>query len=146
MAHTSASERFFCQKYHFFRNNKTPQSLQPPFGWLYIMFLCFLLFYHLCLLLPLLLYISKPKLYPPVEVCGTNLRFPKVHRGRGQYFPIPYLDVVSSNWVADNWVYRFPNEGTKNGSTVQTTGTRAHLPKPPFCKPALLFPVDFSGC
>ena len=32
-------------------------------------------------------------------------------------------------------------EGTKNGRTVPKTGTRAHSPKPPFYKTALLFPL-----
>ena len=35
----------------------------------------------------------------------------KVHRGRGQNFQYSYLVVILSNWVPDNWVYWFPNEG-----------------------------------
>ena len=34
------------------------------------------------------------------------------------------------------------NEGVKEGTTVPNTGTRAHSPKPPFYKTALLFPLD----
>ena len=37
------------------------------------------------------------------------------------------------------------NEGTKDGATVQETGTRAHSPKPPFYKTALLFPLEIKN-
>ena len=48
----------------------------------------------------------------------------KVHGGRGQNFPIlslscHYLVVILSNWVPDNWVYRFPR------STFSTVGDRS---------------------
>ena len=34
-------------------------------------------------------------------------KFPiKVHRGRGQNFPIFIFVVILSNWVWDDWVYR----------------------------------------
>ena len=36
------------------------------------------------------------------------------------------------------------NEGTMNGTTVPKPGTRAHLPKPPFYKTSLLFPLESS--